>query len=154
VGGNFRLDAIQAAVLRAKLRHLDFWIEARRRNAAQYRQLFADAAFASAIVPQADALLVLPFEVPGSRHVYNQFVVLARRRDELRSFLAQQGIASEIYYRAPLHLQTPFASDRYAKGDFPRAERASDRALSLPMYAELCAADQEAIVREVVRFYS
>ncbi len=127
IGGNFRLDALQAAVLRVKLRHLDAWTEARQRNAARYAELLA-----SASVP-----VTMPVTLPGRRHVFNQLVVRVPRRDALRAHLAARGIASEVYYPTPLHLQPAFAAWGGEPGDFPEAERASREVLALPVYPEL-----------------
>jgi dTDP-4-amino-4,6-dideoxygalactose transaminase len=123
LGGNFRLDAMQAAVLRVKLGYLDQWTEARRRNAAEYRKL----------LPKD---VVLPLEKPG-RHVYNQFVIRHPRRDQLMESLKAEGIGCEVYYPLPSHLQPCFAGLGYKPGDFPISEAASRESLALPIYPEL-----------------
>jgi dTDP-4-amino-4,6-dideoxygalactose transaminase len=127
LGGNFRLDEIQAAVLRVKLRHLDRWTEARKRNAALYREKLSKS-----------SSVELPYEAPNSRHVFNQFVIRTRRRDELISHLKEQGIGSEIYYPVPLHLQPCFKDPGgYREADFPISELAAAESLALPIYPEL-----------------
>lgn len=139
VGGNFRLDAIQAAVLRVKLRYLDKWSAARRANAARYRELFA-----------ADSVpdVVLPEDVPG--HIYNQFVVRVSRRDALRKAVTEAGVGTEIYYPVPLHLQECFASLGWKEGSLPESETAAAQVLALPIYPELTA-DQQAHVVGVLK---
>ncbi len=146
VGGNFRMAAIQAAVLRVKLRHLDGWTEARRRNADRYRQLFA------ALAPAA--LVQLPVEAPDRRHIYNQFVIRAERRDALRDHLRARGIASEIYYPVPFHLQPCFAYLGVPAGTLPESERAADTTLALPIYSELTEAQQQHVVDTIAAFYA
>ena len=136
VGGNFRLDAIQAAVLRVKLRHLESWTEARRAHAATYREFFQTTRTA----------FLLPREAPDARHVYNQFVVRTPLRDALRKHLAQHGVASEIYYPCPVHLQAGLASLGHRATDFPEAERAALQALALPIYPELLPATIKDVV--------
>jgi dTDP-4-amino-4,6-dideoxygalactose transaminase len=123
VGGNFRLDAIQAAVLRVKLRHLERWTEARRRNAEEYRKRLPSG-------------IRLPKERIG-KHVYNQFVIRHPRRDALMDHLKRQGIGCEVYYPVPLHLQRCFEGLGYQTGDFPVSERASVESLALPIYPEM-----------------
>jgi dTDP-4-amino-4,6-dideoxygalactose transaminase len=142
LGGNFRLDAIQAAVLRVKLRHLPAWNDRRRRNAERYRRLFAGAGLCDWIV--------LPADSPG--HVYNQFVVRCSDRDELQAFLGSRGIGTEVYYPLPLHLQPCFSSWGYTHGDFPEAERAARESLALPIYPELTEEQQSYIVETIAEF--
>jgi len=152
VGGNFRLDALQAAVLNVKLDHLDGWTAARQANAETYRRLFRDAGLAveapacmaAGCAAHPDCRLdggpggvVLPVERPGVRHVYNQFVVRVPRRDELRAFLQEREVGCEVYYPVPFHLQECFAHLGYEKGDFPAAECAAAHSLALPIYPEL-----------------
>ena len=143
VGGNFRLDALQAAALAVKLPHLPAWTAARRAHADAYR-----ARFAAARVP---AELRVPEAAPG--HIYNQFVIRAPRRDALRAHLAAAGVTTEVYYPLPFHLQPCFASLGYRAGAFPEAEAASREALALPIYPELAAADQEYVVACIEGFY-
>jgi dTDP-4-amino-4,6-dideoxygalactose transaminase len=147
VGFNSRLDAIQAAVLRVKLRHLDAWTEARRVVADRYRELFEEQKMAGDVR--------LPVERPGHRHVYNQFVIRVpgATRDALRAHLADRRIGTEIYYPIPLHLQTCFASLGHAPGDFPRSEEAARETLALPIYPELSEAAQRHVVSSIARFY-
>jgi dTDP-4-amino-4,6-dideoxygalactose transaminase len=146
VGGNFRMAAIQAAVLRVKLPHLDSWTEARRRNADRYRQLFA--ARAPGVPVQ------LPVELPGRRHIYNQFVVRARQRDALKDYLRANGVGSEIYYPVPFHLQPCFADLGVPAGALPESERAAAETLALPIYSELTAAQQQYVVETIAAFYA
>jgi dTDP-4-amino-4,6-dideoxygalactose transaminase len=138
VGGNFRLDAIQAAVLRVKLPHLARWTAMRRDNAARYLRMFGEAGLAGK--------MTLPSEPAGCLHIYNQFVVHLPRRDRVRERLTELGIGTEIYYPVPFHLQECFAPLGYHRGDFPNAEATAAASLALPIYGELTAAQQEAVV--------
>lgn len=144
IGGNFRLDALQAAVLRVKLPYLAAWTAKRRENAERYRRLF-----------QAAGLLgwaTLPQDSPG--HIYNQFIIRVPHRDQVRNFLTQRGVGTEIYYPVPLHLQECFASLGYRKGDFPQAETAARESLALPIYPELTAQQQEYVVDTLKAFHT
>jgi dTDP-4-amino-4,6-dideoxygalactose transaminase len=141
IGGNFRLDAIQAAVLRVKLPHLERWTSMRRANAAGYAELFEAAGLTSRVT--------LPVEADGCRHVYNQFVVRVPHRDRVRASLTRAGIGTEIYYPVPFHLQECFASLGYASGDFPEAERAAKEVLALPVYGELTREQLSAVVSAI-----
>jgi dTDP-4-amino-4,6-dideoxygalactose transaminase len=143
IGGNFRLDALQAAVLRVKLKYLAGWTEARRRNAARYRKYFSE----SGLMEQ----IGLPEDPPG--HIYNQFVVRCAKRDELQNHLTTRSIGTEVYYPIPLHLQKCFADLGYKEGDFPQAEIAAREALALPIYPELSEAQQRYVVDEIKAFY-
>jgi dTDP-4-amino-4,6-dideoxygalactose transaminase len=143
IGINGRLDALQAAVLRVKLGHLDEWTEARRRNAARYRALFAEAALAD--------LLAVPEITDG--HVFNQFVIRSKRRDDLKTFLASREIGTEVYYPIPLHLQPCYRHLGYAPGDFPESERAARETLALPVFPELTEAQQAFVVDSITQFY-
>jgi len=136
VGGNFRLDALQAAILRVKLKYLDDWTTARQRNAQLYRQFCTTGG----------PLVALPVELPHRRHVYNQFVVRTPRRDQLLDNLKSQQIGCEIYYPLPLHLQECFAGLGYQKGDFPVAESAAQEVLAIPIYPELTEAQIQQVV--------
>ena len=139
IGGNFRLDEIQAAVLNVKLPHLDAWSAGRQRNAAFY-----DAAFAGAGL--GDALITPPPVPAGARHIYNQYCIRTRRRDELRTHLGAQGVGAEIYYPLPLHMQQCFAWLGHAPEDFPESLRASRETLALPIYPELTEAQLKYVV--------
>lgn len=142
VGGNFRLDALQAAVLRVKLQHLDSWHEARRRNAARYRELFTQAGIERVVMPE---------DVPG--HIYNQFVIRVPDRDALREHLAAAGIGTEVYYPLPLHMQECFADLGSREGDFPHSEQAAREVLALPIYPELEDSALERVVTAIADFY-
>lgn len=144
VGANFRMDAIQAAVLRVKAPHLAAWTEARRVNATRYVRLFRDAAL--------DDRVTLPVEPSGRRHIFNQFVIRAADRDGLKEHLDARGIGSEIYYPVPFHLQPCFANLGYRAGDFPHAERAAAEALAIPIYGELTLEQQQIVVDTVAEF--
>ena len=146
LGTNSRLDALQAAILRVKLRHLNDWTEKRRGNAERYRKLFTNSWTASR--------LVLPTEPNGTRHVYNQFTVRCAERDRLREHLQREGIPTEIYYPYPLHLQPAFAYLGYKEGSLPHAEAAAREVLSLPNYPELAEKQQQMIVDAVTRFFN
>jgi dTDP-4-amino-4,6-dideoxygalactose transaminase len=145
VGINSRLDAIQAAVLRVKLRYLDSWSEARQKNAAQYRQLLSE--------------MNVPVEAPRpapyqTRHIYNQFCIVAPQRDQLQAYLKEMGVGTEIYYPLPLHLQACFQDLGYRQNDFPVSERLARGSLALPIYSELEPDDIEHVCRLMRAFYS
>jgi dTDP-4-amino-4,6-dideoxygalactose transaminase len=152
IGGNFRLDELQAAVLRVKMKYLDAWTEARQANATAYRRLFAEAGCVAGVEGN-HGFVHLPEEAPDRRHVYNQFVIRCERRDELRSFLLERGIGTEVYYPVPLHLQPCFAFLGHRVGDFPESERAAEQTLALPIYPELQIEQQEIVVRAVSEFF-
>jgi dTDP-4-amino-4,6-dideoxygalactose transaminase len=136
IGGNFRLDALQAAVLRVKRPHLGAWSEARRRNADRYDRLFAER----------DAAVGLPARAPERRHIFNQYVVRVADRDRVRAGLDARGIGNEVYYPVPFHMQECFAALGYRQGDFPAAEAAAAEVLALPIYGELTEAQQAEVV--------
>ncbi len=148
VGLNSRLDSLQAAILRVKLRHLDRWAEARRANAARYKVLFAETGLVE------NGLVVLPESRADVYHVYNQFVIRAKDRDRLKSYLKDEGIGTEVYYPLSLHLQECFKYLGYRNGDFPESERASQEALAIPIYPELEDEAQRYIVESIAAFYS
>jgi dTDP-4-amino-4,6-dideoxygalactose transaminase len=145
IGGNFRLDEIQAVVLNIKLKHLDDWSVARQRNAAFYNAAFARADLGDAVLP--------PHAVMGYRHIYNQYVIRARDRDRLREHLAAAGVGTEIYYPIPLHLQKCFAYLKHRGGDYPQAERAAQETLALPIYPELSEQQLQYVVDCIADFY-
>ncbi len=154
VGGNFRLDALQAAILRAKLPHLDGWSAGRQKNAATYRRLFAETGLVSTSgLLDGGAPLALPIELPARRHVYNQFVIRAKDREGLKRHLGERGIGCEVYYPQPMHLQACFASWGYPEGAFPESERAAAESLAIPIYPELTLRMQQAVVEAVASFY-
>jgi dTDP-4-amino-4,6-dideoxygalactose transaminase len=141
VGANFRMDALQAAILRVKAPHLAEWTSRRRANAARYRTLFRDAGLLDKVT--------LPNEPPDRWHIFNQFVIRTTDRDGLKAHLDERGIGTEIYYPVPFHLQPCFAGLGHRRGDFPRAERAAAESLALPIYGELIPAQQEAVVSAI-----
>lgn len=147
VGINSRLDTLQAAVLNVKLRHLDTWTRSRQENATRYTRLLNDAGLGDR--------LVLPSEHSGCRHVWNQFTIRVSggQRDAVRSQLSQRGIGSEIYYPVPLHLQECFEPLGYQRGDLPHTERAAAEVLSLPIFPEITAAEQERVVGSLVEIF-
>jgi len=147
IGGNFRFDAIQAAVINAKLPHLDRWSQMRQANAARYRRLFAEAGLIG------EDRIRLPVEAPDRRHIYNQFVIRAARRDELIAYLRKRNIGVEIYYPVPLHLQECFAYLGHRPGEFPASEAAARETLALPIYPELSDVQAESVVEAVRCFY-
>jgi len=146
IGGNFRLDELQAAIVAIKLKRLDQWTAGRGENARRYRELFKSAGLTDRVK--------LPVE-KESRHIYNQFIISVKEnRDALRDFLLNQGIGVEIYYPVPLHLQECFSSLNYKKGDFPESEYAADHTLALPIYPELPDGALEYVVEKIKAFYS
>jgi len=154
LGSNSRLDAIQAAILRVKLKYVERWNEARRLRAAEYDQLFAAAGLTSTGGhPENAAPIQLPLTSAPAHHVFHQYVVRAFRRDELREFLSARKIGTEIYYPIPLHLQPCFVYLGYREGDFPEAERAAREVLALPMFPELTEDEQRWVVKSIADFY-
>lgn len=146
VGLNSRLDGFQGAVLRVKLPHLMHWTESRRANAELYRQFFSDADLRDVVK--------LPTERDGAYHIYNQYVIRVKdRRDDLRSYLAQRDIGTDIYYPVPLHLQECFAYLGYGNGDLPESELAANETLALPIFPELRSEQIQYVVRSISEFY-
>jgi dTDP-4-amino-4,6-dideoxygalactose transaminase len=145
LGVNSRLDAVQAAVLRVKLKYLDQWAKGRQENASRYCKLFADAGLLDR--------LTLPVEPGGYHHIYNQYTIRTKDRDSLRSFLTEKGIPSEIYYPYPLHLQPVFAYLGYKAGAFPVSEQACREVLALPIYPEMGSERQEQVVSAISDFF-
>lgn len=145
VGINSRLDALQAAVLRVKLRHLDAWSAGRQRNAERYRARLAESG--APVIPAAPAAC-------QTRHVYNQFVIRCPERDALQAHLKKQGVGSEVYYPLPLHLQPCYEELGYSKGDFPVSERLAAESLALPVHSELAAEDIDYICESIRSFYN
>ncbi len=146
IGINSRLDSLQAAILRVKLRELDSWTEARQKNAAFYRELFGDY--------YLDDRVVLPLERKNMRHIYNQFVIrVPGKRDDLKTFLLEKGVGTAIYYPISLHMQECFAFLGGKEGDLPESERASAETLALPIFPELTESQLEYVVEKIAEFY-
>jgi dTDP-4-amino-4,6-dideoxygalactose transaminase len=144
IGMNSRLDALQAAILRVKLRYLDEWTEGRQRNAARYAEVFKSRGL--------DRILRLPRVQAGCTHIYNQYVIRAPRRDELKEHLRSCGVPSEIYYPIPLHLQRAFAYLGHKPGDLPASEAASREVLALPIFPEMTTEQQDLVVESIASF--
>ena len=143
IGGNFRLDAIQAAVVSAKLPHLDDWTAARQRNAKRYTQLLGQAG--------------LPIDLPAvvaDRHIFNQYVIRVSGRDELQAYLKMKGVGTEVYYPVPMHLQECFAYLGHRAGAFPESERAAKETLALPIYPELTESQAEYVLECLREFFA
>jgi len=146
IGGNFRIDELQAAVLRIKLKYLDGWTSGRQRNAAYYDRAFFAAGLAGRVItPQA---------APGQRHIFNQYVIRVRDRDALRKFLGEHGIGTEIYYPVPLHRQECFDYLGYPPGTFPESERAAAETLAIPIYPELTDDQLGTVVARIAEFFT
>lgn len=168
IGGNFRLDGIQAAVLRVKMAYLDGWTQARRQHAETYRQLFLQAGLTlepnfettgsgsatRSVIFDRHQGVILPAEREyTTRHIYNQFVIRVPRRDELRAHLQEHRIGTEVYYPVPMHLQECFGNLPYVEGDFPQSEAAANEALALPIYPELTPEMIHYVVETIAAFY-
>jgi dTDP-4-amino-4,6-dideoxygalactose transaminase len=160
IGGNFRLDALQAAVLRVKLTHLSRWSEARRANADDYRRLFVEAGISSdgeRIEPTEEHPIALPIDVGadagGLTHIYNQFVVRAADRDRLAARLREKSIGNAIYYPIPFHRQECFADLTFDRSRYPLADRAAAEVLALPVYPEMSSEQRARVVEEIAAHY-
>jgi dTDP-4-amino-4,6-dideoxygalactose transaminase len=152
VGGNFRLDALQAAILAVKMRHLDAWTKGRQENAADYDRKFVESGLV------AQGLVATPkavYKAGGDAHyhIYNQYTIRVKNRDRLQAFLKERGIGTEVYYPVPLHLQECFRELGYREGDFPVSEEAARSVLSLPIYPELTAGQKDYVVDTIRSFY-
>jgi dTDP-4-amino-4,6-dideoxygalactose transaminase len=157
VGGNFRLDTLQAAVITAKLKHLDDWTISRQSNAKRYDRLFQSSGLKVADSSQCSrngaADLFLP-KVETNRHIFNQYIIRTPRRDQLKAALQEKGVGTEIYYPVPMHLQDCFSSLGYKAGAFPESESAAKETLALPIYPELTDQQAEYVVECVRDFFS
>lgn len=151
IGWNSRLDSIQAAILEVKLRYLPQWNRRRQALAARYDQLFEAAGLVGKTTAEG---IVLPWVDPRGEHVFHQYVIRAPRRDQLRQYLSDQGIGSEIYYPVPLHLQVSLRSLGYRQGSFPVSEQAAAEVLALPIYPELREDEQDRVVEAILTFYA
>lgn len=155
IGGNFRLDAIQAAVLMVKLARLDAWTEGRQKNADIYRKKFQDAGVVVGLQEMNGVKgVVLPELMPERRHIYNQFVIRVDKRDDIRGFLKDKGIGNEVYYPVPFHMQECFADLGYKEGNFPHSEAAARETLAVPIYPELTDEMIGEVVDAIVEFTS
>jgi dTDP-4-amino-4,6-dideoxygalactose transaminase len=152
VGGNFRLDTIQAAVLNVKMKYLDRWTKARQENAKVYERLFKDSGLTKNDEVKLPAIVYRESGV-SHYHIYNQFIIRTMQRDALRSYLKEQGIGCEVYYPVPFHLQECFSYLEYRKGEFPEAEEAAQETLGLPIYPELNLEQQQCVVETIKSFF-
>ena len=153
VGGNFRMDALQAAILHVKFKYLESWTAARQRNAARYRKLFIDAGLAGDAPGDRNQMpVVLPFSTNWGRHIYHLFQVRVQEREKLMAYLKDNGVGTEIYYPVPLHLQKCFEELGYQPGSLPNAEQAARETLALPIYPELNI-EQLMYVMNVIRMF-
>jgi len=146
IGMNSRLDALQAAILRVKLGHLDSWSHGRQSNAERYSKLLKNKGL--------ESIIKLPTTQPKCTHIYNQYVIRAPKRDELKSYLRECGVPTEIYYPTPLHVQPAFAYLGYKPGEMPESEAASREVLALPVFPEMTAEQQDLVVESIASFYS
>jgi dTDP-4-amino-4,6-dideoxygalactose transaminase len=153
LGGNFRMDAIQAAVLRVKFNHLENWTETRREHSIKYRRLFTESEISISLSEFGlKSGVVLPIESGFGRHIYHLYMIRTNNRDELASYLKDHGIGNEIYYPIPLHLQECFSDMGFKPGDFPQSERTAKESLALPIYPELTEDMLSRIVDTIVEF--
>ena len=153
IGWNTRMDGFQGAILSVKLQYIDGWNQARHTVAERYHELFRAAGLAEA-GPYPTHGIVLPHEVKGTRHVWHQYVIRTARRDDLRAFLTERKIGSEIYYPVPLHQQHALASLGYSEKSFPEAERAAREVLALPIFPEITEEEQQTVVAAIASFLS
>lgn len=159
IGGNFRLDALQAAVLRVKLNHLDDWSAKRQYNAQRYNRLFTASGLDVAFTADIDCAssdrpqVVLPSAIQN-RHIYNQYVIRVQDRDGLRAFLKDNGIGNEVYYPVPLHMQECFAYLGYKEKDFPQSEQSARETVALPIYPELNDPMAKQVIEKIAKFFS
>jgi dTDP-4-amino-4,6-dideoxygalactose transaminase len=152
IGGNFRLDTLQAAIVNVKLKYLDGWTKSRQENAKCYVELFQKKGL---LEMESIALSEALYFGTGVSHyhIYNQFIIRVKNRDGLREYLKDEGIGSEVYYPVPFHLQECFKDLEYQKGDFPEAERAANETLGLPIYPELNQDQQQYVLETIKNFY-
>ena len=151
IGGNFRLDALQAAVLNVKFKHLDSWTRQRQENAERYAALFGTANLLEKVgLPEP----IYKRSSLAHYHIYNQFIIRLQARDQLQAYLKQKGIGTEIYYPVPFHLQECFHYLGYKEGDFPESEKAAKETLALPIYPSLTFDQQKYVVESILEFYS
>jgi dTDP-4-amino-4,6-dideoxygalactose transaminase len=153
IGWNARMDGFQGAILSVKLKYIDGWNQARRVVAKRYHAQFGAAGLAES-GPYPAHGIVLPREAAGSKRVWHQYVIRTARRDQLRAFLAERKIGSEIYYPVPLHLQAALKPLGYKEGDFPEAERAAKEVLAIPIFPELREDEQQTVVAAIAEFLS
>jgi dTDP-4-amino-4,6-dideoxygalactose transaminase len=153
IGANSRLDAIQAAVLRVKMPYLKRWNSERRERAGAYDRLFAVSGLTKTGAASSSPVTLLKTR-PEAHHIYHQYVIRAKKRDQLKAFMSERGIGTQIYYPVPLHLQQCFAYVGYAPGDLPETEAAAAEVLALPMFAELREDEQQYVVETIAEFYS
>ena len=156
VGGNFRLDPMQAAIIMVKYPFLNEWHKARQSNAARYNQLFQEAGLSD----NGEGKIKTPKrvyqnQIPGIEydHIFNQYVIRVKNRDKVREFLKEKSIGNEVYYPVPFHLQKCFTSLGYTLGDFPEAEKAAHRTMALPIYPELTDEQQNYVVESLKNYF-